>query len=114
MRRRTDEKTRREHRIGLPRSPYIILDDVRSLNQTVRADADLPGVATESPIDDRLRVELVTPITPGITPRSKPDYSAAKPSRTSKKRKQDRPEITVEDRSDEDGGWRVLANGKGM
>ncbi|KAK1807589.1 hypothetical protein LTR12_018063 [Friedmanniomyces endolithicus] len=114
MRRRTDEKTRREHRIGLPRSPYIILDDVRSLNQTVRADADPPGVATESPIDDRLRVELVTPITPGITPRSKPDYSAAKPSRTSKKRKQDRPEITVEDRSDEDGGWRVLANGKGM
>ncbi|KAK3111395.1 hypothetical protein LTR53_013408 [Teratosphaeriaceae sp. CCFEE 6253] len=114
MRRRTDEKTRREHRIGLPRSPYIILDDVRSLNQTVRAEADLPGVATETPLDDRLRVELVTPITPGITPRSKPDYSAAKPSRTSKKRKQDRPEITVEDRSDEDGGWRVLANGKGM
>jgi hypothetical protein len=33
MRRRTDEDARREYRISLPRSRYIILDDVRSLNE---------------------------------------------------------------------------------
>lgn len=35
MQRRTDESAREKHHIGLPRSPYIILDDVHSLNEEV-------------------------------------------------------------------------------
>jgi hypothetical protein len=33
MRRRTNESTRREHRTNLLYSRYIILDDIRSLNE---------------------------------------------------------------------------------
>jgi hypothetical protein len=126
MRRRTDESARRVHGIILPRSPYIILDDVRSLNENSvdRSGArdaghnDIP----ESPKDDRLRVELVPPISPIQQFTKKTDYSAARPSRAPKKRKRAVPgapsaalvDSSRDEGADEADGWRVLTDGKEM
>lgn len=116
MHRRTNESARREHGITLPRSPYIILDDVRSLNQKQQADADTQIEEPESPRQDRLRVELVPPQTPTSAPKSKPDWSAAKPTRPSRKRKRPRHDEPVVDGDgpEENDGWRVSDNGKEM
>lgn len=127
MRRRTDESARRAHGITLPRSPYIILDDVRSLNessvdQSGARDAghnDIP----DSPKGDRLRVELVPPISPSQYSTKKTDYSAARPSRAPRKRKRV-PTATsaalvdtsgsegADEGADEADGWRVVTGGK--
>lgn len=116
MQRRTSESARREHKITLPRSPYIILDDVRSLNQTRRPDADAQIEEPESPRQDRLRVELVPPHSPSSAPKSKPDWSATKPTRPPRKRKRPRNDELVvdEDGVEDNDGWRVTANGKEM
>lgn len=116
MHRRTDESARREHGITLPRSPYIILDDVRSLNQNPQADADPQIEESESPRQDRLRVELFPPQTPSSASKSRPDFSAAKPTRPPRKRKRlqhDAP-VVDEDGPEDNDGWRVTANGKEM
>lgn len=116
MQRRTSESARREHKITLPRSPYIILDDVRSLNQTREPDADTQIEEPESPRQDRLRVELVPPQTPTSAPKSKPDWSAAKPTRPPRKRKRPQHDESVvdEDGLEDNDGWRMTANGKEM
>lgn len=124
MRRRTDESARREHRISLPRSRHIILDDVRSLNEKVpnedSSDASQVRQVTlpDSPKDDRLRVELVPAFEGTLPPQKKPNLSAARPSRP-RKRKRNASEVAVVDSSaDESGqegdGWRVVADGKEM
>jgi hypothetical protein len=125
MRRRTDESARREHRINLPRSRHIILDDVRSLNERGpnegSPESPHPPHVTlpDSPRDDRLRVELV-PAFEGILPlQKKPDFSAARPSRPPRKRKRNASEAAVVDSSGDEGeqesdGWRVVADGKEM
>jgi hypothetical protein len=125
MRRRTDESARREHRISLPRSRHIILDDVRSLNERNPDDDSSDTtharqvVLPDSPKDDRLRVELVPAFASTLPPQKKPDFSAARPSRASRKRKQNTSEAAVvESSGDESGregdGWRVVSGGKEM
>jgi hypothetical protein len=125
MRRRTDESARREHRISLPRSRHIILDDVRSLNERApnedSSDASQARQVTlsDSPKDDRLRVELVPAFEGTLPPQKKPNLSAARPSRPPRKRKRNASEAAVVDSSaDESGqdanGWRVVADGKEM
>jgi hypothetical protein len=65
IRRRRDESVRKELRVRCPRSPFIIMDDVRSLNQTLglsqqdRRTSEI--VYPDEPAEDQLRVELVTP-----------------------------------------------------
>jgi len=101
MRRRTNESARREHRISLPRSRHIILDDVRSLNERNPDDDSSDTthahqiVHPGSPKDDQLRVELVPAFTSTLPPQKKPDFSAARPSRTPRKRKQNTSEAAV-------------------
>jgi len=125
MRRRTDEGARREHRISLPRSRHIILDDVRSLNERGPNEGSSEGPHTprvtlpDSPKDDRLRVELVTAFDGALPPQKKPDFSAARPSRPPKKRKKNTSEAAVVESSGDEGGqeadgWRVVADGKEM
>jgi hypothetical protein len=125
MRRRTDEGARREHRISLPRSRHIILDDVRSLNERVpdedSSDTSRARHATlpDSPKDDRLRVELWPAFEGTLPPQKKPDFSTARPSRPPRKRKRKASEAAVINSSgDESGqdadGWRVVADGKEM
>lgn len=125
IRRRTDESARREHRISLPRSRHIILDDVRSLNERGPNEGSsgsphaLHVTLPDSPKDDRLRVELVTAFDGALPPQKKPDFPAARPSRPPKKRKKNTSEEAVVDSSGDEGaqeadGWRVVADGKEM
>ena len=125
MRCRTDESARREHRISLPRSRHIILDDVRSLNEKVpnedSSDASQVRQVTlpDSPKDDRLRVELVTGFEGTLPSQKKPGLSAARPPRPPRKRKRNASEAAVVDSSGDEGeqegdGWRVVADGKEM
>jgi hypothetical protein len=108
IRRRTDETARREHRITLPRSPYVILDDVRSLNERNPDDDDDSSDAQnarqiafpDSPKDNRLRVELVPAFTSTLPPPNKPDFSTARPSRPPRKRKRNTSAAAVVDSSD--------------
>lgn len=125
MRRRTDEGARRAHGITLPRSPYIILDDVRSLHES---SLDKPGAhdaghndIPESPRGDRLRVELVPPVSPSQYSLKKTDYSAARPSRAPRKRKRASAATSAafvdssgSEGADDADGWRVVAGGKEM
>lgn len=125
MRRRTDEDARREHRISLPRSRYIILDDVRSLNERDPSDDSdtqhaRQSAIPDSPKHDRLRVELVPAFPPISPPSKKPDYSAARPYKTPRKRKRNASEAAVVNSSgdegggDDDDGWRVVTGGTEM
>jgi hypothetical protein len=110
MRRRTDESARREHRISLPRSRHVILDDVRSLNERYPNEdssntSDARHITLpDSPKDDRLRVELVTAFEGTLPPQKKSGFSAARPSRPTKKRKRNTSEAAVVDSSGDDGG----------
>lgn len=125
MRRRTDESARRAHGITLPRSPYIILDDVRSLNEnTVNSSGihdaghdDIPEILK----GDRLRVELVPPVSPGRYPTKQTDYSAARPSRAPRKRKRAPVatsaalvEASGDESADDADGWRMVTGGREM
>jgi hypothetical protein len=116
MHRHTNESARHEYGLTLPRSPYTMLNDVHSLNQSRQPDADAQIEESESPQQDRLRVELIISQALASAPKSKPDWSAAKPTRFSKKRKRPRYDEPVvdEDGSEDNDGWRVLANGKEM
>jgi hypothetical protein len=125
MRRRTDEDARREHRISLPRSRYIILDDVRLLNERDPSeDSDTQparqSAIPDSPKDDRLRVELVSAFAPLSPSSNKPDYSAARPSKTPRKRKRNASEGAMvnssgnESGEDDNDGWRVVTGGTEM
>jgi len=101
--------------------PYIILDDVRSLNQEVGEDQSgtqsCQTTLPNSPKDDRVRVELVLgdiSLPPSPT---KPDPPVCQPARTSRKRK--RPSRVVEeveeagdDSGKENDGWRMVDGGK--
>jgi hypothetical protein len=66
------DRVRKELRMRCPRSPFIITDDVRSLNQTL--DPAQRGRRTpdvfypEEPAEHQLRVELVTPGSKRIAP----------------------------------------------
>jgi hypothetical protein len=125
IQRRTDKSARREHRISLPRSRHIILDDVRSLN---KRDPNEDSSSTsdtwhitlpDSPKDNWLRVELVTAFKGTLPPQKKSDFSATRPSRPSKKRKRNTSEAAVVDSSRDDGrqeadGWQLIANRKEM
>lgn len=124
MQRRTDESARREHRISLPRSRHLILDDVRSLNDRApnedSSDASQPRQVTlpDSPKDDRLRVELVPAFEGTLPLQKKPDLSAARPSRPRKRKRNTSEAAVVNSSADESGqegdGWRVVADGKEM
>jgi hypothetical protein len=120
MRRRIDKSARHEHRINLPRSCHIILDDVHSLNERNPDDDSSDttharqAVLPDSPEDDWLRVELVPAFASTLPPQKKPDLSAARPSRAPRKRKQSTSEAAVIDSSGdesgrEDDGWRVVS-----
>ncbi|KAI1000004.1 hypothetical protein K3495_g8193 [Podosphaera aphanis] len=125
MQRRTDESARREHRISLPRSRHLILDDVRSLNERVpnddSSDASQARQVTlpDSPKDDRLRVELVTAFEGTLPPQKRPDFSAARPPRPPRKRKRNTSEAAVvnssaEESGQEADGWRIVGDGNEM
>ncbi|KAK4895991.1 hypothetical protein LTR49_028203 [Elasticomyces elasticus] len=98
MRRRTDENARDQYQADLPRSPYIILDDVRSLKEAVEEGTNgTQGRRTtppESPKDDRIGIELVAAVNPLPAP-------PTKPARPSRKRK--RPSRVVEEVGTPDG-----------
>jgi hypothetical protein len=83
MKRRVDERARVELGIRLLRSCYVILDDVRALNEK-----DKGRNAPDSPKHNQLRVELVA-IAPSPQVPKKPDFSAAGPPRAPRKRKRD-------------------------
>lgn len=125
MQRRTDESARREHRISLPRSRHLILDDVRSLNERVpnddSSDASQARQVTlpDSPKDDRLRVELVPAFEGTLLPQKKSDFSVAGPSRPPRKRKKNTSEAAVVDSATEESGqeadgWRIVGDGNEM
>ena len=125
MQRRTDESARREHRISLPRSRHLILDDVRPLNERVpnddSSDASQARQVTllDSPKDDRLRVELVTAFDGSLPPQKRPDFSAARPPRPPRKRKRNTSEAAVvnssaEESGQEADGWRTVGDGNEM
>lgn len=65
IRRRRDERVRKELRMRCPRSPFIITDDVRSVGETLglsqqsRRTSEI--VYADEPAEDQLRVELVSP-----------------------------------------------------
>jgi hypothetical protein len=90
MKRRINKRARVELGIRLPRSRYVILDDVRSLNER-DDDRDVP----DSPKHDQLRVELVPPVAPSPQALKKPDFSAAGPPRAPSKRKRNTAEQPV-------------------
>lgn len=114
MQRRTDENARDKYKIDLPRSPYIILDDVRSLNEEVDEDTNgTQGRRTtlpESPKDDRVRIELVPAISPLPAPPTKPTQTSRKRKRPSRVAEEVGPS-DKEGAGDEDG-WRIGAGGK--
>jgi hypothetical protein len=72
MKRRINKRARVELGIRLLRSCYVILDDMRSLNER-DDDRDVP----DSPKHDQLRVKLVPPVAPSPQALKKPDFSAA-------------------------------------
>jgi hypothetical protein len=117
--RRRDERVRKEMRMRCPRSPFIIPEDVRSLNNIV--DPAQQGRRTtevfypNEPAEDQLKVELVPPS-------AKRNYSEFGPTRGCKRKRQgngqcgDRvvdvnPEVTSETGATNDG-WRPSKNGK--
>ena len=108
MRMRTDETARRERRITLPRSPYIILDDVRSLNKDTR-DTDRSRLDDR---EDRLRVELVAPHPPADSTSSKPAQSPPARRRPKRKRKRALSEEHPPDKATDDDGWRKSSDGR--
>ena len=101
MKLRTDEETRKQRHITSTRVPYIILDDVRSLNKAGGGGNDIQtdAVTPRDDYEDRLKVELVTP--------------AAAPSKSKRKRCERQLRMSSEDEEDE-GAWRVSADGKAM
>lgn len=119
MSRRRDERVRKEMRMRCPRSPFIIPEDVRSLNNI--ADPAQQGRRTtevfypDEPAEDELKVELVPPS-------AKRNYSEFGPARGRKRKRHgngqcgDRVvDVSSEVTSETDGtndGWRPSKDGK--
>lgn len=122
IKRRINERARVELRIRLPRSRYVILDDVRSLNEKEGGDCGSRDGdrhdAPDSPKHDQLRVELVALASLRPQALKKPDSSVAGPPRVPRKRKRNTAKLSAEivsgEDTEENDGWRVLGNGKEM
>lgn len=122
MSRRRDERVRREMRMRCPRSPFVIPEDVRSLNRTA-ADPARQGRRTaeifypDEPAEGQLKVELVPPW-------SKRDYSKLGPPARKKRKRRSRGKedggrgdasagpTGADEIEDESGGWRTSKDGK--
>jgi len=115
---RRDERVRKELRLRCPRSPFIITDDVRSLNQTLgpsqqdRRTSEI--VYPDEPAEDQLRVELVTPGSKRSAPFTQKLFANESAQRKRQKRRQqnsyvDDPTHELPDHSD---GWRVSNDGR--
>lgn len=118
IRQRRDERARKELGMRCPRSPFIITDDVRSLNQIDQPH--LQGRRTGEiiypgePAEDQLRVELVTPGSKRSATDAR-DTSTYGPEQCKRqKRRQRDPRLPDSARGvdDRDGGWRVSDDGK--
>jgi hypothetical protein len=109
--RRRDERVRKEMRMRCPRSPFIITDDVRSLNQILdpakRGRRTTDVFYPEEPAEHQLRVELVTP-----------GSKRSAPSTTAKSGKQKRRRLgsdalnLVHQVENQDDGWRLSEDGR--
>lgn len=110
MRTRTNETARRERRITQPRSPYIILDDVRSLNKDTQDTQDT-GRSRLDDKEDRLMVELVAPHPPPGSAPSKPSQSPPARRRPNAKRKRALSKGHLPDKATDDDGWRKSSDG---
>jgi hypothetical protein len=121
--RRRDERIRKEMRMRSPRSPFIIPEDVRSLNK-ITDPAQLGRRTTEvfypdEAAEDQLRVEL-------LPPSAKRDYSGFGPSRARVQKRRRTGVGGESDRARDDGsdatvgvagaaaddGWRPSKDGK--
>ncbi|KAK5701101.1 hypothetical protein LTR17_022898 [Elasticomyces elasticus] len=131
MKQRRDESQRQELKIGFPRSPYLILDDVRSLNNKAQEEK-VTQEAWQTAVldagrDDRLRVEIVPP--GGLAEHATPTKlshvdTVVGPTAKLKKRRREVLSATVIEPSDdgsvvvadsavvENDGWRVVAGGE--
>lgn len=116
--RRRDERVRKELRMRCPRSPFIITDDVRSLNQILdpakRGRRTTDVFYPEEPAEHQLIVELVT----AGSERSAPPVTAKSGKRKRQRVQPDVPDLThpVDNREDgwrisEDGRWRLRRDG---
>lgn len=100
------------------RSPFIITNDVRSLNQSVgphqqgRRTNDL--FYPDEPAEDQLRVELVTPGSKRSAPFTRELSAYESAQHKKQKRRQRDPHVgdPVHGVGDHNGGWRVPNNGK--
>lgn len=116
--RRRDERIRKELRMRCPRSPFIITDDVRSLNQipdpAQRGQRTTDVFYPEEPAEHQLRVELVT----SASKRSVPPTMAKNGRRKWRRLGPDASRLArrVEHQDDgwrlsEDGRWRLKRDG---
>jgi hypothetical protein len=109
--RRRDERIRKELRMRCPRSPFIITDDVRSLNQI--ADPAERGRRTtdvfypEEPAEHQLRVELVTP----GSKRCAPPFTAESEKRKRQRVRSGGPSV-AHVIAEQDDGWRLSEDGR--
>ena len=118
IRRRRDERVRKELRMRCPRSPFIITDDVRSLNQTLglsqqnRRTSEI--VYPDEPAEDQLRVELVIPTSKRSVPSARDSCVNKSAQRKRQKRlQQDSPvEHSIRGLPDYGDGWRVSHDGR--
>lgn len=118
IRRRRDERMRKELRMRCPRSPFIITEDVRSLNQI--ADPEQQGRRTsemfypDEPAEDQLRVELVTPRSRPNAPerRETLDHILAQNEKRKRRRYESAAGAPIRDVPDENDGWRMSRDGK--
>lgn len=118
IRQRRDERARRELRMRCPRSPFIITDDVRSLNQI--DEPHLHGRRTgeiiypDEPAEDQLRVELVTPGSKRSASDARDTSTCGPEQYKRQKRRQRDPHLSDSSRGvgDLNGDWRVSDDGK--
>ena len=118
IRRRRDESVRKELRMRCPRSPFIITDDVRSLNQNLGFDQQdrrtSEIVYPDEPAEDQLRVELVTPGSKRSAPSAREPCTDASAQRKRQKRPQQDASVDGRTRglAGQTDGWRVSNDGR--
>jgi hypothetical protein len=118
IRRRRDERVRKELRMRCPRFPFIITDDVRSVNHVLGLDRQACHtseiVYPEELAEDQLRAELVTPGSKRSAP-FVPELCANEPGQR-KRQKRPQQDSGVDDRTrghaDYNNGGRVSDNGR--
>jgi hypothetical protein len=118
IRRRRDERVRKELRMRCPRFPFIITDDVRSVNHVLGLDRQACHtseiVYPEELAEDQLRAELVTPGSKRSAP-FVPELCANEPGQR-KRQKRPQQDSGVDNRThghaDDNNGGRVSDNGR--